>query len=38
MRDIQRAVAPDSVNAAIARTGKWLALYMTVMAIASSTR
>ncbi len=36
MRDIHRGVAPDSVSATMARTFRWLAVYITAMAIASS--
>ena len=37
MRDIQRAVEPDSVSAMIAETFRWFAVYITAIAMASST-
>src|SRR5690348_8815754 len=37
MRDIHSAVEPDSVRAMMAFTSMWLAVYITAMAMASST-
>src|ERR1700761_5231746 len=37
VRDIHKAVEPDSVRAMMAFTSMWLAVYITAMAMASST-
>ena len=37
-RDIHSGVVPDSVNATMARTFMWLAVYITAIAMASSVR